>query len=189
MQVREQEVIWREILDETSFELALVVTGPGGVEITGTVLMAEEGVPLRVDYAIQCSENWSTRRVEVLQSYSGEVRALRLDHDGAGNWTRDGDEAPDLNGCTDVDLSVTPSTNTLPVNRLGLKIGESGTIKAAWVRFPSLEVIVAGQGYERLAERQYRYSNLDDDFRAVVDVDDLGVVIDYAGIWRRIAKR
>jgi len=189
MQVREQEVIWRRVMDEASFELALIVTGPGGVEITGTVLIADDGVPLRVDYAIQCGEGWSTRRVEVLQSYSGEVRALRLDHDGAGNWTRDGDEAPDLKGCTDVDLGVTPSTNALPVNRLGLDIGAGGEIRAAWVRFPSLEVIPAGQGYERLAERQYRYSNLDSDFTAVIDVDDLGLPIDYAGIWRRIAKR
>ena len=189
MQAREQEVIWREVMDEASFELALIVTGPGGVEITGTVLMAEDGVPLRVDYAIQCNESWSTRRVEVLQSYSGEVRALRLDHDGAGNWTRDGDEAPDLKGCTDVDISVSPSTNALPMNRLGLKVGDSGEIKAAWVRFPSLEVIVAGQGYERLGDRLYRFSNLDDDFRAVIEVDDLGVPIDYADIWQRIAKR
>lgn len=189
MQVREQEVMWRRIMDEASFEQSLLVTGPGGVEITGTVLIAEDGVPLRVDYSVQCTEGWSTRQVSVLQSYNGEVRALRLDHDGAGSWTRDGEPASDLEGCTDIDLGVSPSTNALPVNRLGLKVGESGSIRAAWVKFPSLEVDAAGQGYERLGERQYRYSNLDGDFRAVIEVDDLGLPIDYGVIWRRIAKR
>ena len=189
MQVREQEVIWRDVLDEASFEQSLVVTGPGGVEITGTVLIAEEGVPLRVDYSVQCDEGWSTRHVEVRQSYGGEIRTLRLGHDGAGNWTRDGEEAPDLKGCTDIDLSVSPSTNSLPINRLGLEIGASGSIKAAWVKFPTLEVVAAGQGYERLSERQFRFSSLDSDFQAVIGVDEIGIPIDYADIWRRIAKR
>lgn len=189
MQVREQEVIWRRVLDEASFEQALIVTGRGGVEITGTVLIAEDGVPLRVDYAIQCDENWSTRVVTVRQSYNGEARELRLDHDGAGGWTRDFEPAPDLAGCTDIDLGVSPSTNALPVNRLALKVGERGSIRAAWVLFPSLEVVRARQGYERLGEWQYRYSNLDSDFEAVIDVDDLGMPVDYAQIWRRIAKR
>lgn len=189
MQVREQEVIWRRVMDEASVEQALLVTGAGGVEITGTVLIAEDGMPLRVDYSIQCDEGWSTRHVEVRQSYNGELRELRLDHDGAGNWTRDGEDAPDLEGCTDIDLGISPSTNALPINRLSLAIGESKSIKAAWVRFPGLEVVAAGQGYERLGERRYRYSNLDSDFAAVIDVDDLGLPVDYAEIWRRIAKR
>ena len=189
MQVREQEVMWRRVMDEASVEQALIITGPGAVEITGTVLIAEEGVPLRVDYSVQCDEAWSTRHVFVLQSYNGEVRTLRLDHDGAGNWTRDGEPAPDLAGCSDIDLGVSPSTNALPVNRLGLQVGDAGSITAAWVRFPSLEVVAAPQGYERLAWRQYRYSNLDSDFSAVIDVDDLGLPIDYGDIWRRIAKR
>ncbi len=189
MQVREHEVMWRRVMDEASVEHVLIVTGQGGVEITGTVLIAEEGVPLRVDYSIRCSEGWSTRHVEVRQSYNGEARTLRLDHDGAGNWTRDDEEAPDLHGCTDIDLGVTPSTNALPVNRLGLDGGGSGSIRAAWVRFPSLEVVATGQGYERLGEWQYRYSNLESDFTAVIDVDEIGIPIDYAGIWQRIAKR
>lgn len=189
MQVREQEVIWRRVMDEASVEQALLVTGPGSVEITGTVLIAEDGVPLRVDYSIQCDEDWSTRHVEVRQNYNGEMRELRLGHDGAGNWTRDGEPAPELAGCTDIDLGVTPSTNALPINRLALVIGERSSIEAAWVLFPSFEVVRARQGYERLGELQYRYSNLDSDFEAVIEVDDLGLPVDYAEIWRRIAKR
>ena len=58
--------------------------------------------------------------------------------DEKGNWTVDGKRRRALRSCTDVDLGCSPSTNTLPIRRLGLSVGATKTIQAAWIRFPEL---------------------------------------------------
>jgi hypothetical protein len=44
-------------------------------------------------------------------------------------------------------------------------------------------VVPAVQRYTRLAESRYLYHS--DTFRAELDVDDLGLVITYEGVWER----
>lgn len=182
-----REIMWRRVMDDLSFELARLAHGPTGPTISGTVLAAEGGSPLRVDYRVVCDQAWRTRTVELTQLHAGQCRTLRLDHDGAGGWLRDGVPAESLDGCSDVDLGISPSTNALPINRLRLEPGRVGAIRAAWVRFPGLEVVPAEQSYERLEEQRYRYRSLTSGFEAEVEVDDDGLPVDYAGIWRRVA--
>lgn len=178
--------MWRRVLDDLSLEVARFSVAGSQPQITGTVLIAERGAPLRVDYRITCDDAWSTRELQVEAVSHGTRRTVRLERDGA-RWHRDGEYAPDLTGCTDVDLEVTPATNALPVNRLRLPVGTRQEILAAWVRFPSLRVIRARQSYERVGESRYRYTSLDSGFTALVDVDEHGFPVDYQGIWRRIA--
>jgi hypothetical protein len=187
-QLRSREVIWRRVLDDLSMELARFSPTGSGPEITGSILIAEQGAPLRVEYRIACDEEWRTRTVEVDTAWQGARRIVRLERDPAGHWRRDGEDMPELAGCTDVDLEVTPATNALPVNRLRLPVGGRHEILAAWVRFPTLRVIPARQSYERLAESRYRYTSLDSGFTAIVDVDADGIPTEYEGIWRRIAE-
>ncbi len=180
-------VTWRRVMDDLSVEQMRLEAGAGGPALSGTVLIAEAGLPLRVDYRIECDRAWSTRTVVLTQTHGADRVSLRMDHDGAGRWWRDGAAAPDLDGCTDVDLGVSPSTNALPINRLRLTAGAAATIRAAWVRFPGLAVVAAEQSYERLDADRYRYRSVASGFEAVVTVDADGLPIDYAGIWRRIA--
>lgn len=71
-----------------------------------------------------------------------------------------------MNGAIDIDLGWSPSTNTLPIKRLNLEIGQSsGELIAAWVRFPELTLQPLPQEHIRLAERQYRYSSRGSAFR------------------------
>ncbi len=183
-----REIMWRRVMDEMSFELARIGTGPLGPEVSGTVLVAEAGAPLRIEYRISCDASWRTRAVELTQTHRGTRRTLRLDHDGAGGWRLDGRDAPALVGCTDVDLGLSPSTNALPINRLALPEGGVAPIRAAWVRFPGLDVVPAEQTYERLAERRYRYRNSASGFQATLEVDADGLPVDYSGVWRRVAE-
>lgn len=186
--LREKEIIWRRVMDDNSFEHAKVRPGPLGPSFGGTILIAEKGYPLRIDYHVDCDEGWRTRRVELTQSYLGTTGSVLLEHDGLGIWRRDGQLAPGLSGCTDVDLGVSPSTNALPVNRLRLIKGRSEIIRAAWVRFPSLEIEVAEQSYKCLDEGRYLYCSLSSGFQAEVQVDEDGFPTDYAGVWQRLAE-
>lgn len=109
-----------------------------------------------------------------------EINGLVLEHDGAGGWH----DRPELDGCREVDISTTPLTNTLPIRRLQLSIGETHEIRAVYIEVPRLTVSVMPQRYTRLGDRLYRYQSKN--FQADLAVDEHGLVIDYPGLWRRL---
>lgn len=185
---KSREVMWRRTADDASFEHCKVREEPEGYRLSGTVLIAEDGIPLHVRYNVACDRHWQTRQVHVEQTWGGKRSALQLEHDGLGGWRLNGKDAPHLAGCTDVDLGVSPSTNALPINRLKLPVGATAEIRAAWMLFPALDIVAAGQSYERLAANQYRYRSLGTEFEALLDVDDDGLPITYADLWERVAE-
>ena len=181
-----RRVIWRRHLDDNSFEECVVTAIPDGFGIAGHVMAAEDGVPLTVGYDILCDQAWSARSVTVDQTLGDVQRRLRLERAGDG-WLIDGVRDPRLDGCAEPDLGVTPSTNALAIRRLDLAIGEAAEIRCAWIRFPALSVEPSLQRYERLGERDYRYTNVASGFSALVAVDALALPVTYENIWTRIA--
>jgi uncharacterized protein len=181
-------VMWRSTSGDPSFEHSTLRRTGEGYELAGIILAACDGVPLRADYVIRCDTAWRTREVEVDQLL-GDVRArLALRADGSGNWLLNGTEAPTLAGCIDADLEFSPSTNSLPIARVGFGVGERREIRAAWVRFPSLRVEAAWQAYERTGEERYRFRGLDTGFESEIEVDEAGLAVVYAGVWERVAE-
>lgn len=157
------EIVW-ESLEWPGIE-HVIWDGDNGRADSVAVMLPPDG-PQRVSYRI------SPGRVE--------INGLILDHDGEGNWR----DRPELEGCLEVDISTTPLTNTLPINRLGLSLGESLDIRAAHVKLPALTVSAMAQRYTRLGERLYRYQSKG--FQADLVVDEYALVVDYPGLWRRL---
>jgi hypothetical protein len=177
-----RRVSWRRSDEVPADEHCTITVRDAGLSLVGTVLGAENGIPVRIEYRVLADGTGATTAVHVRDLRGFVARTLTLGRDAKGNWTVDG--APDrrLKGCVDVDLGCSPSTNTLPIRRLRLGVGGSHTIKAAWVRFPELTVELSAQTYARLDEFTYRYSS--GTFEAELVVDDDGVVAAYAG-WDR----
>jgi hypothetical protein len=103
-------------------------------------------------------------------------------------WTIDGVALPALEGCHDIDLGFSPSTNLLPIRRLALPIGGRSPVRAAWIRFPELTAEVLEQRYTHLSSDRYLYESAGGAFRRELEVDAFGCVIDYPGLWRAEAK-
>jgi len=181
-----RRVIWRRILDDHSFEECVVAAKPTGYGITGHVIAAQDSAPLVVDYDIDCDETWSGRSVTIQQRLGNTQRNLRLERTGDG-WLVDGIRDARLDGCAELDLGVTPSTNALAIRRLDLAIAQAAEIRCAWVKFPTLSVEPSLQRYERLSEHDYRYTNVASGFTARVAVDALALPVSYENIWTRIA--
>ena len=177
-----RRVAWRRSDEVESDEHCTLTLRDGALSLIGTVLGSEDGLPVRVEYRVLTDRAGMTTAVHVRDLRGFETRTLGLERNAKGSWTLDGVAAKALRGCTDVDLGCSPSTNTLPIRRLGLAVGKSQTIQAAWVRFPELAVVKAAQTYTRLDEYTYRYAS--DTFEAELTVDDDGLVAEYAD-WRR----
>jgi len=180
--VSTRRVAWRRSDEVQTDEHCTLTQRDTGLSLVGTVLGAEGGAPVRIEYRVLTDADGMTTAAHVRDLRGFEQRTLTLERDAKGNWTVDGAKVRGLKGATDVDLGCSPSTNTLPIRRLHLGVGASKTIKAAWVRFPDLTVVKADQTYTRLDEFTYRYAS--GDFTAELTVDDENLVAAYAE-WAR----
>ena len=161
-----------------------------GVIADGIVIGVAEGPPFRVAYEVRCDSSWRVRAIRVGNPGS-EVPGVDLLSDGQGNWTRpDGRAVPELRGCIDVDISVTPFTNTLPIRRLGLAPTESVELSVAYFEGTELQAWPEPQQYTCLEKSDrgglYRFLSLDGGFTADLPVDADGLVLDYPGLFKRV---
>ena len=175
---------WRR-LDVPGFEEARVDRTATGWRFTGKLDVEEAGGKARLRYVIDCDPEWRTRRAVIEGVVDGVPIRFALAADGAGHWTRDDMPVPGLAGALDVDLGFTPATNTLPIRRLALAVGETAPVRSAWLRFPELRLEPLDQTYTREAEERYRYRALVDGepFVARLDTDAFGRLLRYEGLW------
>jgi hypothetical protein len=175
---------WRR-LDGVGREHARIQQLPGGWQLTGDLEVEESGVAARFRYRVDCDAEWRTLAALVEGEAGGPPIRFALIADAAGNWREDGQMLSTVAGALDVDLGFTPATNTLPIRRLALAIGESAPVTSAWIRFPELRLEALEQTYTREAARIYRYVAAVDGapFTARLDTDDYGRVVHYEGLW------
>ncbi|HZS13391.1 MAG TPA: putative glycolipid-binding domain-containing protein [Candidatus Dormibacteraeota bacterium] len=182
------EVMWRR--EDGGVEHVVVsVAAGGGVDVDGVVVWpGDRGEAHRVRYTLRCDSAWRVRELRAEAPEDGTM--LHVHADGEGSWRSfDSVGLPHLDGCVDVDLYAVVFTNTLPVRRLGLEVGESRAIDVAYVRLPSMAVERMQQRYTRVAADVYRYQSVASGFTADLRVDAGGLVVDYPGLARRMWAR
>ncbi len=184
------EVLWRQLVGAGEEHLTLNLDG--GVHADSLSVGEIESAAYRVHYEIDCDSAWRVQRLRVEDLIAGKVVTLTRGPDD--RWTGpDGRVLAQLDGCADVDIMITPFTNTLPIRRLGLKRGEAKDIAVVYVGLPDFSVSKVEQRYTCLELGSegglYRYDGLQTGFKANLRVDTDGLVVDYPGIFEMDAKR
>ena len=148
----------------------------------------EERGRFRLTYRLTWDPSWRLRDAELVVATDRFTRSLILQTDGQGHWRhRDGRAIDDLDGCLDVDIWPTPFTNSFPIRREPMAVGERRQFRMAWIFAPDLTVHPQPQAYTRLADRLYLFENLDGSgFRAELPVDEDGIVLNYPDLFRRV---
>jgi uncharacterized protein len=177
---------WQHRGARSGFEVAYFTAQEHGWRIEGTTAAIEDAQTWVVSYRIVVDAAWATRSARITARTAGGLRETVLDSDGAGRWLVDGDPAPYLDGCLDVDLESSAMTNTLPVHRLDLRAGGRADAPAAYVRALTLTAGRLDQVYVRTADQaahqRYDYAAPAFGFTAPLVYDESGLVIDYPGI-------
>lgn len=149
----------------------------------------EDKGPFRLSYRLAWETSWQLREAELtLETAHDATRSLILRTDGRGRW-RDGEGRVmgELDGCMDIDIWPTPFTNSFPIRRAPLAVGERREFRMAWVDGPALTVHAQAQAYTRLADWRYLFESLDGSgFQVELPVDEDGIVLDYPGLFRRV---
>jgi len=173
-------ILWRRV-DTPGHDSARLAPHGDGWLLAGSAVFAHEGRPCRLDYRVGCDAAWRTCSARVEGWLGGEEVDLSIEVDLAGRWTLNGRPQPQVQGCIDVDLNFSPSTNLLPIRRLGLAMGAEAEVRAAWLRFPDFTLEPLPQVYRRTGERSYRYDSGGGAFVRELQVDGAGFVTRYPG--------
>ena len=101
--------------DGEGLEHCAIRRSGGDVLSEGTVVGGRGAIPYGACYRVLCDQHWRTREVRLAYAGSFEMHVVA---DGEGRWfdrARDDAPLPELEGCIDIDIGVTPFTNTLPI--------------------------------------------------------------------------
>jgi hypothetical protein len=180
---------WQHLEARSGFEVAYFRGLEDGWAVDGTTAAVEDAQTWVVTYSIRLDAAWVTQSARITARSVAGSRETFLTADGTGGWLVNGDPAPDLDGCLDVDLESSAMTNTLPVHRLGLAAGGQADAPAAYVRALDLSVGRLAQTYRRVANQgahqRYDYAAPAFGFTSRLVYDESGLVLDYPGIARR----
>lgn len=175
-------VRWRPVEGDGLEHLELRETELG-IVARSVVVGRFEGFDFGISYEIRLMPDWTFRSLELWRT-DGPV--FTLESDGAGYWTINGRHEPQFDDCIDIDIAVTPFTNTLPLRRTRLELGVPQHFRMVWLPPDTLDPFVDEQIYTRLGPDRYRFRAADGTFEADLTVDGDGLVVDYPGLFRRV---
>ncbi|RAJ79264.1 hypothetical protein CLV59_106325 [Chitinophaga dinghuensis] len=149
--------------------------------ITGIV----RDLPFSIHYEVEITNDWKTDSF-LIRSHGPDAKELKLTSNLLGQWyDKDGKQVTALDNCLDIDISLTPFTNTLPVKRLQLNNGESATINVIYILLPEFELQRVKQRYTKISQDTWLYENLDSGFSSQLYFDSEGIMNDYPGYIQR----
>ena len=173
---------------------------PGVMDIKEMLTLEEEGrkiaksiirgivkeVPVQIFYKIVCSEDWNICSVSIICK-AAINKTYIFNKNAADRWS---DENKNIfsqyDACTDIDISLTPFTNTLHVNRLKLSEKNSGEISVLYFDLINSIVKPVKQSYTNIGDNRYIYENFNSGFNSEIEFDADGFVNNYPDIWKRI---
>lgn len=138
----------------------------------------------RVQYVLRITATWQVRQFLLFRDLDDPD--LWLYTDGTARWGEmNGARREELDGCYDLDLACTPFTNTLPIRRLPLQVGDRVEVPVVSVDVETLGVRPVQQRYLRLDTHRWAFAEGDESVE--FEVDDYGLMIDYPGRFKRVA--
>ncbi|MGI8580860.1 MAG: putative glycolipid-binding domain-containing protein [Chitinophagaceae bacterium] len=177
-------LVWKSTYVNTS-EFT-TITKKQNFEAIGQITGQGLGKLLNIYYKLEINSKWEIQTFNI-DFHSDTSFAISLHKNKSNQWVDNNEKViPELIGCTDIDISLTPFTNTLPIKRLKLAIGQSKEISVIYIDLPNNKFKPVKQRYTNLGNGIYKYESLASGFTANLEVDNDGFVLNYPGIWHRV---
>lgn len=149
---------------------------------TGSIAGDADGKPVTINYKIEADENGNVKSLFV----AGPTQKLHFIRKANNTWfSEKGHHLARFDGCTDVDLSMSPSTNTFPIKRVS-QGGNTIDINVIYVDVLTMRASPAKQRYVMIDPTHFEYQNISTGFSATLETDNDGWVNSYPGIWSRL---
>jgi hypothetical protein len=175
--------LWRR-LDAPGHDACRLAQNSGGWTLEGAAVFSENGMPAWLTYQVACDAVWRTEQGEIRGRLGGQGVEFRVVRTTEGVWTLNGAVVPRLQSCLDLDLGFTPATNLLQIRRIALAEGQAADVPVAWLDASAGTLEVLPQRYERRSERTYWYEAPRFDYAGLLEVDPVGFIQRYPGLWQ-----
>lgn len=140
-----------------------------------------------VDYQLIIDLNWNILEF-IIESEVNTVQNKLTGRKLQNEWQINDVINPDFKGFPFIDISLTPFTNTLPINNLQLAENDSQEIKVIYIDILNTIIKPVTQQYTRISPYTYHYDNLQTDFKSDIVVDENGLVVHYPKLFDKIAE-
>lgn len=175
-------ILWRG-LEYSSLENCLLTVGGDVITANAAISGSYRDKKYRITYTIMASPQWEVLSFALDSQINGREENIAFEGDGKGNWKTGGNAADQFAGCIDIDISLTPFTNTLPILRLNLAVKQAKEIQVLYLDVLNGKIKPVRQKYTRVSGDKYLYENIPNDFEALITVDEQGLVVDYPGLF------
>ena len=175
-------ILWRR-LDSPGHDACQLEQHASGWQVAGTAVFQMDGRPAHLSYAAACDVSWCTLSGHVRGWIGERAVEFSIERSPEGVWMLDGERRSGLRDCVDLDFGFTPSTNLLQLRRLALENGQGADAPAAWLDVSAGSLDVLLQRYERRSESTYWNEAPRFNYAELLDVDHLGFVRRYPGLW------
>lgn len=179
-----QRIVWERCLP-SSTEFVSIETNEV-ITVNGYITGVEDGKPYYVHYILETDLTWTVKSVSIAIE-SDKSYTLEFKKDSNKGWMdKETKLVTELAECMDIDISLTPFTNTLPINRLKLEIGKSKEIMVLYFKLPEGKFKKVLQRYTNIDGRFYKYESLESGYTVVIETDKFGFIVNYPGRWHRV---
>lgn len=177
-------IIWKGI-EYSSLEHCAISIENDVLVVNSTIVGHYSGFTYLVTYNLRTNAMGETTKLTMNTTLNGNHQVTELIKLPDGVWEMNGNIIDDFSGCTDVDIAITPFTNTLPIRRLRLQPGEEQEIRVIYFDLLEGTIKPLSQKYKCLTPTIYHYENVPNDFEADITVDEHGLVINYPTLFAR----
>ena len=137
-----------------------------------------------IDYTLKINLNWEIQSFEIythVDTLKSIIQGNKID----STWEINKELRNEFSNIDFIDISLSPFTNTLPINNLNIGIGDETTIKVIYLNILENKIEVLQQKYIRIAECKYKFENIPNDFEAEIEVDEYGFVMYYPELFKQ----
>jgi uncharacterized protein len=176
------KILWRRV-DHPGLELCDFQQSKTSISLNGLVLLTYSDRIYHIEYEIMCSPDWRTKSASIKGKAGTKSFDIRIEADLEKHWYYNDKRNVTVDGCTDIDLGFSPSTNILPIRRLHLLKRTTIKVTAAWIEFPSFKLKPLPQTYSKKSDRIVHYESASGKFQRDLEINSKGMVTKYPGLW------
>ncbi len=179
-------LIWKGIFYQ-SLEYFNLQSDDKNYTVESKIIGCHEDKIYSIDYKIRIDKDWIIQGFLIESEINKVKRTLtgKRIHD---QWEINNVINPEFNNFKFIDISLTPFTNTLPINNLKLSGNNSQKINVLYIDVLNHHIRPVQQQYTRTAVNKYLYENIENDFKAEISIDETGLVITYPKLFEKIAE-
>lgn len=154
------------------------------IEANGDVTGVFQKQPYHFKYHIKGHQHGAPFYCEISGAVDESLFLTVLEKNADGSWMKNGALQENLQGCDDIDISLTPFTALFPINRLQHQ--DETVLKTEVVYIDILSGLVKPvvQQYTCINSHHFRLNDFASGIEAVLTADENGVVLNYPGYFQ-----